>query len=100
MKLTKEYIRDMITTDYAWTVRAVVALYEQQTEDEKFAHTTKQTNGVGFSKYDVEFLSSIAVQVRGGATLTEKQLVVVRKKINKYAGQLLRLTQLKEIIDA
>ena len=57
---------------------------------------TKTVNGKGFSKYDVEILSSFAIQLRRGKHLTENQMYKARPKICKYAGQLLEYMINKE----
>jgi hypothetical protein len=85
---TKNEIRERITSDYRWMTRAVVAIYNYQTESEQQTDSTHDNNGVGFNGCDAEFLSSLAKQIKSGKKLSERQQEFAYKKIAKYAGQL------------
>jgi len=95
MEYTKEQIRAKITSDDKWAIRAILALYERQTMDEKAEGATKTTNGQGFSKFDAEFMSSLAEWYMNTGFLTEGQLSKAKPKLGKYAGQLYRIAQAK-----
>ena len=88
MKYTKEYIKQKVTTEELWTERALVALYNRQTNDEQDQHTTRHQNRIGFNGFDAKFLSKLAEQILCGKHLSEKQLLFAQKAIGKYAGQL------------
>lgn len=83
--------------------RGILAIYERQTADEKATESTNHENGVGFSGADAEILSSFASQImrkesRGvalGQCLSEKQIVIARKKMLKYARQLAEIANEK-----
>jgi len=92
-ELTREYIKEKVTTDETWAVRGLLALYRRQTEDEKVAATTKHDNQAGFNAFDAEILTSFAEQVQQGRNLSYKQKNLLFKKIGKYAGQLLKIAQ-------
>jgi hypothetical protein len=92
----KEYFRQMVTTKPAWTIRAILVLYERQTEDEKDAMSTMEENGAGFNGFDAEFLSSLAEQVLSGKFLSENQIKAAQKKIGKYSQQLLDIALSKK----
>ena len=75
--------------------RALVILHDRQTDVERMSRTTTEHNGVGFSGFDAEFLSSLAEQVKEnrygrpmGRRLTERQRGMARAKVMKYAKQL------------
>lgn len=85
---TKEEISAKLQTSDAWVVRAVIAIYERQTEDEQVSMTTNHHNSVGFNGVDAEIMSSFAQQAKRRGSLSPKQLVIARRKIMKYAGQL------------
>ena len=97
-KITKDYIRQMVTTNDQWATRAIIALYQCQTDDEQMAEVTKHTNGVGFSGVDAGFLSSLAKQAQA-RPLSEKQLAAAKKLLGKYAGQLLKIAEAKAAVD-
>lgn len=98
---TKETIREKIATDSRMVERSLLVLYRNQTADEQLSLTTSHENGVGFNGTDAFILSSFAEfigkrkNVPEGKRLTEKQLVIARKKLPKYAGQLLQAVHSK-----
>lgn len=95
MTLTKEFIRNKLQNDDVWLLRGVCAINERQTFDERRDETTKYRNNWGFRPSDARFLGSIAHLVESKCKLTEKQLYSTRKKMDKYAGQLLKLAKIK-----
>lgn len=83
--------------------RALLAIYERQTYAEKSAKTTKEWNGVGFSSFDAQIMSSMAVFYRDRGYLSPKQVAFLRAcpgkqktpRICKYAGQLADIAKAK-----
>lgn len=106
MSYTKEYIAEKLASNDTWLLRAVVAIYEYQTDSEQAAGVTREDNGVGFNGVDSEILSSFAKQIirweaavnnrRFNTPLSVKQLAIARTKMKKYAGQLARIANAKE----
>ena len=92
---TKESIKDLLRRSDEAVERGILRIYSFQTDEEKYVGMTKTVNGKGFSKFDVEILSSFALQIRRGKHLTEKQMYKARPKICKYAGQLLEYIRSK-----
>ena len=92
-ELTKESIKEKITTDRTWTERAVVVIYEYQTADEQQDAETRHNNKVGFSGPDAYILSEFARWLNSGKHLSQKQLALAQKRIGKYAGQLLLIAR-------
>ena len=93
---TKESVKDLLKRNDEAVERGILRIYSFQTDEEKCTGATKTVNGKGFSKFDVEILSSFARQIRQGKHLTEKQMYKARPKICKYAGQLLEYMRTKE----
>lgn len=91
-------IRTLLSTSDRAVVRALTTLYGLQTADEQQGDQTVYRNARGFNAADAEILSSFARQVHqrqaGGRAelLSPRQLVVARRKLAKYAGQLARLS--------
>ena len=85
----KESLKDLLNRNDKAVYRAILLIYSFQTDEEKYIGTTKTVNGKGFNKFDVEVLSSFAVQLRRGQELTPKQMYIARPKIKKYVGQIL-----------
>lgn len=96
MELTKEYIREQITTNDQWACHAIAALYRYQTADEQLDEATKHQNSVGFNGVDAPFLSSLARQLAEGRALSWKQLKVAKRLLGKYAGQLLKIAEMEK----
>lgn len=69
----------------------MLAIYKFQTEDEKHLRETVHSNKVGFNGVDAEILSSFSQQVIAGRAISEKQMVIIFRKIGKYASQLYRI---------
>ena len=93
---TKESVKDLLRRNDKAVERGILRIFSFQTDEEQYIGMTKTVNGKGFSKFDVEILSSFALQIRRGKHLTEKQMYKARPKICKYAGQLLEYMRTKE----
>ena len=108
MKATKQntvnYVRGMLATNETWALKALVRIFrENQTADEQSAETTSHDNGIGFSGIDANFLSSLAKQYISRGSLSPKQTGFVLKKMPKYAGQVVKMsdpTKLAELVEA
>ena len=68
--------------------RAVTAIYNAQTADEKNGKYTNWDNKVGFNRSDAKFGCSLAEQLAKGKTLSPKQLAAARRMMIKYRSQL------------
>lgn len=99
MTNTKDTIKDLLGRSDKAVARALVVLLDRQTSDEVSAETTKHKNGVGFTAFDAGILTSFAVQVKAGRVLSEKQIEIARRKVAKYAGQLLVIAQAREMTE-
>lgn len=93
---TKESVKDLLRRNDEAVERGILRIYSFQTDEEQYIGATKVVNGKGFNKFDVEILTSFALQIRRGKHLTEKQMYKARPKICKYAGQLLEYMRTKE----
>lgn len=88
---TKEKIQDLILTNKLACERALIRIYERQTADEQNCETTTEANSRGFTAFDAEFLTSCAKNCLKCGGLTERQHVIVQKKITKYWKQLMEI---------
>ena len=73
-----------------WGSRALLRIYAAQEADEQLAGETRRRNGVGFTPADAKILGSLARQLQERGWLSQKQWVIVWKRLGKYAGQLMR----------
>jgi hypothetical protein len=92
---TKSKIVNLLANNDRAVERAVIVIFNNQEEDEQIMESTHKANGVGFTAFDADILSSFAKQINKGRTLSAKQLEIARKpdkhgnmKIAKYWRQL------------
>jgi hypothetical protein len=85
---TREDIATLLTTNDRAVERAMVAIWERQTQDEQSTETTRHSNGVGFSGWTARSGTYYARWVQGGRGLTGKHLDKARRIALHHAGQL------------
>ena len=90
---TVEKIKELIDKNDKMVAKSIIKIYELQTEDEKGLMSTKESNGVGFNSIDSFILTSFAEFYMERGYLSPKQIQIGRKKIKKYAGQLLGIIE-------
>ena len=88
---TIEEIRNLLEESDKAVARAILAIYGRQTASEQSTETTSESNGVGFNGVAAPFLSSLAKFYEEKGYLSPKQVSYGRKKIRKYAGQLVNI---------
>lgn len=92
------FIRQMITTNADWSKRALMRIFENQTNDEKQDFDTKHHNNIGFTGHDANILTSFAKNLLEYNHLTEKQMACLYKMIGKYAGQIYRMSDDEKLV--
>jgi hypothetical protein len=85
-----EALQHKLRSDSRWAQRALLAIYRNQTEDEKVAADVKHHNSMGFRCMDSIILTSFANQLQTRGSLSPKQMSVVFKLMPKYARQLMK----------
>ena len=95
MVFDKTYIQELIAKNDQAVIRALLAIYDRQTESEKADQTTKEDNGVGFNGVDGIILSSFAEWYKNKGFLSPKQLAISRNKMKRYWKQLLAIAEEK-----
>lgn len=88
MVYTKEQIQQMLTTNDRAVIRGILAIFNNQTSDEKQSEQTRLNNGIGFNGADAPIMSSFAKQIQQNRPLTDRQMEIARRRMLKYAGQL------------
>lgn len=88
---TEAEIKTLVQTNDKVLYGALKNLYNCQTADEQSSAETTHANGAGFNALDAEFLTSVSKFLLKNGYLTDKQKVIVRKKLVKYNKQLTRL---------
>lgn len=97
-RYTKDMIKAKIQSDDQWLIRGLTAVYARQTADEQASSQTSEHNGIGFNGVDAYLLSSFAQQAMAGRRMSSKQIMIARKKMVKYAGQLARIANENEML--
>ena len=69
--------------------RALMLIYDRQTEQEVLKGKTIEDNSVGFTALDADILTEMARFYQSRGFLSYKQLNLVKRLIPKYAGQIL-----------
>ena len=96
-----EWVKTMLKTDSRWTIRGLLAIFARQTTEEMDSDTTKEDNGVGFTGFDAEILTSFAKRVmeweqeithKYPTALSPRQVEVLQKRMPKYAQQLIKIS--------
>lgn len=93
----KSYLQELLRTNDKALSRAVVAIYNRQTLNEKVTGQSAERNGVGFSRWDAEEMSDIAVKIKNGVPLKQNEIVHARLVMPKYWRQLMVVS--KQTVD-
>lgn len=88
--MDKEYIKQKLRTDYNSVCKALLILYQYQTADEQRTRGTHHQNQMGFNSSDAKALSKYAQWVQKGLELGFMELNDARRRLPKYAGQILQ----------
>lgn len=88
--MTPEQVKSLLLTNDRAVERAILALHARQTESERAAGRTVESNGEGFNAFDAESGKYFAdwLNKRQGNQLTGNFLVRARKMVLKYTKQL------------
>lgn len=91
-KATQEFVKFKLSTDAVWAKKALIAIYDNQTDDEVNNMCTSSLNGIGFTGADAEILTSFALQLQRRGSLSVKQMEILMKKIKKYWKQIIAIS--------
>ena len=89
MSHTVETIRNLLSQNDEAVRRALIAINNRQTHVEQRVGRTIENNGRGWNGRDAELMSSFADQLQRRGWLSFKQMCIARRRLMKYAGQLL-----------
>jgi hypothetical protein len=95
MIFSETYFRNMLATNQDWLERAVLAIDERQTFDERQSQETKHRNAQGWNSADARYGGYLARYIRNGNRLSGSHVEKARRIIRKYAGQLVRIARAK-----
>jgi len=104
---TRDEIDSMLDKSQKAVEKAVVAIYNLQTADEKTVRETKHKNNIGFASCHANFLTwaaevIIAETAKGKALGTvfysPSKVAKMRKFIKNYSGQLVRIANGENLV--
>lgn len=93
---TKERIINLLNTNDIAVERAIVAIYNRQTLDEKNVRATRHDNSMGFRANHAYRGSYYAEWIRSGRHLTGDHIRKARKIVLHYHRQLLEIANAKK----
>jgi hypothetical protein len=93
----KEFVKRKLSTDITWATRALIKIYEFQTQDEQKMQGTIYNNGVGFTGTDGRILTSFAKQFKKYGRLSDNQIKIVFKKMPKYWIQVVKISDKEKL---
>ena len=85
-----EQLRHRLASNDRWALRALMRIYHNQTADEQNSESTIERNGIGFTGPDAEILTSFARQYQRRGSLSERQMIILRRRIPAYARQIVQ----------
>ena len=88
----RSYLKVQLGVNPAWAKKALIEIFNNQTDDEVRCETTSDLNGIGFSGTDAEILTSFAKQLMRRGSLSPKQMTIVFKKMPKYWKQIMGIS--------
>ena len=94
--MDKAAILAKINTDQRWLERAIIALDDRQTADERAAGQTTHDNDKGWNAYDASLGTYLANYLRSGRHLSGAWNDKARRMVRKYCGQLARIAAAKQ----
>lgn len=89
----KRYLQNLVKTNDRALYKAIVLIYDSQTEEEKAKEESVEDNYVGFTKVDAKELGDIAKKIKAGQQLTDGELAKSRNKMTKYWKQLMVISK-------
>ena len=96
-KVVSSFIKEKLKINDKWALRALDVVFNFQTEMEKNLLQTREHNNVGFTSFDAEFLTSLALQFRERGCLSPKQMSCLHKLIPKYWKQILSVSNKEKL---
>ena len=85
-------LKEQLATRDNQAIKGLLTIYSYQTIEEQCDGHTKEFNGVGFSGFDSDILSSFAQQYLEKGWLSPKQMNYVKKYMPKYSKQLIEIS--------
>lgn len=92
-KQWEDYLKTLVKTNDRALFKAIILIYDMQTNEEKSTGLSVEENNVGFSKVDAYEMGVIAKKIKRGDTLTKSEIAKSRNKMPKYWKQLMIISK-------
>lgn len=92
-KQWEQYLKHLVKTNDRALLKAIVLIYDNQTDEEKYKGESVEDNNTGFTKYDARELSEIALKIKAKRPLSEAEMAKSRNKMQKYWKQLMVISK-------
>lgn len=92
-KQWESYLKDLVRTNDQALLRAIVLIYDNQTDEAKLKGESIEDNCIGFSKIDAAEMGAIARKIKAKKQLSKGELVKSRNKMQKYWKQLMIISK-------
>lgn len=92
-KQWESYLKDLVRTNDQALLRAIVLIYDNQTDEEKLKGESIEGNCIGFSKIDAAEMGAIARKIKAKKQLSKGELAKSRNKMQKYWKQLMIISK-------
>lgn len=89
----KVYIQEALANDEAALTRALLIVYNNQTDAEKRSRAGLDHNGVGFDKNDVQLLSEASELIENGIGVPPELWSYVKKRMPRYWRQIMEYSK-------
>ena len=89
------YLKNLIKINDRALFKAIILIYDMQTNEEKNTGSSVEENNVGFSKVDAYEMGVIAKKIKRGDPLTKGEIAKSRNKMPKYWKQLMIISKRK-----
>jgi len=85
------FVRMKLRTSDAWAQKALLTLFDKQTDNEKRNHISIEDNNWGFGSFDAPMMTCLVYKVKRGTALNSEQKEKIRTRIWHYAVQIILL---------
>lgn len=92
-KQWEQYLKGLVKTNDKALYRAIVLIYRNQTDEEQNKGQSIEDNYVGFTKWDAEEMTSIALKIIRKQKLLDGEVTKSRNKMQKYWRQLMAISK-------
>ena len=92
-KQWEDYLKNLVKTNDRALFKAIILIYDMQTNEEKSTGSSVEENKAGFSKVDAYEMGVIAKKIKRDDHLTKGEIAKSRNKMPKYWKQLMIISK-------